>query len=1187
MEILGFKSFADKTVIDFEPGITAVVGPNGSGKSNITEALRWVLGEQSAKNLRGGKMFDIIFAGSNSRKALNVAEVTIVLDNEDGYLPLDFQEVSLTRRLLRAGESDIYINKKTCRLKDIVDLLMDSGLGKESFSIISQGKVEAIFQSKPEERRGIFEEAAGILKYKTRKRQAEQKLVDTEENLSRLQDIIYELEEQLTPLAKQKKTAEEFISLREQLTQVDISLTVYQIQENKELWESNKEFLKQAKDTLNLKQDEVVKLESKLQMLRDKRNLLDTELETINKDLLTIIKEEKSAEGKCNLLLERSLNSEKNAEDLRQSITDTEKELTQAKRNVEEVAEELAKKNQQVKCLEEELLEVSELVSSLSLSVKEQLDQLRSKYLIAHEEEIQTKSKLEHLEIKYAQETEKNQQTIERFKALNQQIEAEKQKLAKEKKEFSLIQNELQSQLNEYAKQAEEIKNAEENIHTSESKWQQMLSVLQTKQARFKSLCEIEESYQGYFHGVKAILQQRESLEGIVGTIAELLTLKPSYHLAVETALGQMMQNIVVEDEESGRRAVQFLKKKRVGRATFLPLTTIRARLINENHRRVLEGFPGFIGIVSELVECSAKVKPIIQNILGKTLLAKDLKSANDLARKMNFQYRVVSLEGDVMNAGGSMTGGANKHGSRSPLFAGKQELQALTKEIAVLEKECQMLEAAFNAAKDQAQTSQAQLENLRETGEKIRIQKNNQQHLLQNIQTQLEHLQKERGKLKEEAQDVEEFLQRYQEQKLKLTQKIQEADEAAQEMQKHMQQVEEKKETQESKRVQAQAKEQEKKEALAVISEQIRSLEKTLQEKSERVSVLSNSLTEFSTNLENLSKTSSEQTIDQEMLTTRLAELVEKREFLANSEKEKRKARSEIVEQLARDEIIFADQNKEVQEIQEKFSAIELVLDRAGNKLDNLLEYLQEEYSKTFEHAMSVSIEIEDIGQAKANVSRLKREMDALGSVNMAAIEQHQQVSKRFAFLQTQQEDLLKAKTSLHETMKEMDEEVKTRFSETFEVIKERFSKTFPSMFGGGKAELILTQPEDLLNTGVEIIAQPPGKKLQSLSLLSGGERALTALALLFAIIEVRPVPFAVLDEVEAALDEANVVRFAQYLSHFEKEMQFIVVTHRKGTMEAANVLYGITMQGSGVSKMVSVRLEDVAEGGKLKAKV
>jgi chromosome segregation protein len=1186
MEILGFKSFANKTIIDFEPGIIAVVGPNGSGKSNIMEALRWVLGEQSAKNLRGGKMFDIIFAGSSSRKALNIAEVTIVLDNEDGYLPLAFQEVSLTRRLLRTGESDFYINKKACRLKDITDLLMDSGLGKESFSIISQGKVEAIFQSKPEDRRGIFEEAAGVLKYKTRKKQAEHKLADTKENLARLQDIIYELEEQLIPLAKQKEVTEKFVDLREQLTQVDISLTVCQVQENKEFWESNKTLLNQAKTDLSFKQDEVSCLENELLALREERNALDTELEKINKELLTITEEEKRAEGQRNLLVERSLNAKKNAQDLQQTIVNTKEKLTQAKRSVENSESALAEKLKKVKCLKNELTNISEVVNSLSLSVKEQLNQLRSDYLIAHEEEIQTQSKLEHLEVKYAQETEKNQQTVEQFKALDQKLETKTQKLENAKNEFSLIQSQLQNQLQEYAEQVEKLKAAKESVRSSENKCQQCLSVLQTKQARFKSLKDIEESYQGYFHGVKAVLQQRKRLGGIIGTVAELITVESAYHLAVETALGQAMQNIVVENEESARVAVQFLKQKRVGRATFLPLTTIKARLINENHRRLLEESSGFIGIASELVECSAKVKPIIQNILGKTLLAKDLKSANDLACKMHFQYRVVSLEGDVMNAGGSMTGGANKHGNRSFLFAGKQDLQALAKEITNLEKELQNLEIAFNTAQEQVQNAKVKLEDLRNTGEKIKIKENNQQHLVQSVQMQLKHLQKERKQLEEEACDGV-FLRNYQEQKAQLIQKIHDAKNSARKMQKQIQQVEENKEEQEVKRSHMQAQEQEKKEALAVISEQIRTLEQNLQEQKEQVASLAKHLTKSFADLEALTQTSNEQTVDQETLTRHLAELVKKRESLAHSEEIKRQTRLEIVEQLAKKEIVFADQNKEVQKVQEKVASVELVVDRAGNKLDSLLDYLQEEYGETFEHAKLISVKIEDIGQAKANVSRLKREIDALGSVNMAAIEQHQQVNERFSFLLTQQDDLQKAKASLHETMTEMDEEVKTRFLEMFEVIKEKFSKTFSSMFGGGKAELILTKAEDLLQTGIEIVAQPPGKKLQSLSLLSGGERALTALALLFAIIEVRPVPFAVLDEVEAALDEANVVRFAQYLSHFEKETQFIVLTHRKGTMESANVLYGVTMQGSGVSKIVCVRLEEVADGGKLKVKV
>jgi chromosome segregation protein len=1185
MEILGFKSFAEKTVINFEPGITAVVGPNGSGKSNITDALHWVLGEQSAKNLRGGKMFDVIFSGSSKKKSLNVAEVTVILDNSDSYLPLSFQEISLTRRLTRSGDSDFFINKKLCRLKDITDLLLDSGLGKESFSIISQGKVEVIFQSKPEERRAIFEEAAGVLKYKTRKRQAEQKLVETEDNLSRLKDIIHELEEQLPPLLKQKENAVQFIKLRGEFTKIDISLTVSQIREKKEIWETNKSLLLQATITLQQKKESIKELESELQNLRLKRNDFDESLEVVGKELLDITEAEKECEGENNLWQERYANFQKNAEELKESMVAIKAEEKQIFENLKKVKEELFSKQEEASKLEEELAELNGKIAFFSGSSKEKLEELRIAYLSAHEIEIQAQSDLEHLEAQYLQKARSHKKNLVYFEELNQKIEKKRHTLKVTEQEYVKIQKNLQAQLKEYSEMKEQEQLFKEKLHVLEIDRQLMLNLLQEKKAKMLSLREIEESYQGYFHGVRAVLQQKKILGGIVGSVAELLSVNSKYRLAIETVLGQAAQQIVVEDEESARRGVQFLKEKCVGRATFLPLTTIRSRKISEDHRKKLEKISDFLGVGSELIQCSSKVQSIMENLLGNTLLAKNLASANTIARKMNFRYRVVSLKGDVMNAGGSMTGGFSKKGNRTSLFANDAQLQDLGNEIFKLEKQLQDLEEKQTFANEKISKFEKGLEDLRVSGEKSRMAQNNQEHFVQNEQADLLRLQQEKEALEEQQQVLGEFLCHYEEKKNFLAQQIQEAKmEVARTNQERLL-VEKSAGVQDEKKSEIQACEQKKKERFAVISEQIRSSSHFLEEEKEKNKLLSERYVMFSGKLTSLQDKMNEQKENQAALSEKLSDLISRRKKLIDLEEEKRFIRMEMVANISKQEEQFAFKNREIQREQQKVSELELIVDRLNNQLDSLLNYLQEEYQETFENACLKSIEIEDIGQAEAKVSRLKREIDLLGVINLAAIEQYDQVSERFSFLEEQQKDLLEAKDSLYRTMSEMDKEVQTRFLEMFEDIREKFSQTFPKMFGGGRAELILTDPENLLLAGVEIIAQPPGKKLQNLSLLSGGERALTALALLFAIIEVRPVPFAVLDEVEAALDEANVGCFANYLSQFEKDTQFIVVTHRRGTMEAAKYLYGVTMQGSGVSKIVSVRLEEVTEDGKIGA--
>lgn len=1186
IEIAGFKSFADRTKIEFEEGVTAVIGPNGSGKSNITEAIRWVLGEQSAKSLRGGKMPDIIFAGSESRKQLNIAEVTVVLDNTDNYLPLGFSEVSVTRRYRRTGESDFFINKKACRLKDIQDLFMDSGLGKESFSIISQGKVEAIFASKPEDRRGIFEEAAGVLKYKQRKRKAEQKLFETEDNLSRVQDIIYELEDQLTPLAAQSEAAKEFLALKKELTATDVSLTVAKIKQTRDSWESAKTDFEELSKTVEEKSRFIQQTEQQLGTLREKRGSLDEQLETGQQQLLHLSEALKQTEGQKALLSERSKNTQKTSAEYRETLNEQRKKKADTQANLQEVQTQQAVKQTEKIALEEKIQQLINEAEKYKKSPKELLEDLRGTYVELMQESANVSNELKYLERQYTQETAKNQQSVTRFEALRDQLEELTEQQSAAQTKTKTLEAQLTEEQENYRRLAEEKNVAQQQLQKEQQLMYDMMSQVQQARARQKSLQEIQENYSGFYQGVRSVLQHKEQLSGIVGAVAELIEVPEKYTLAIETALGASAQHIIVENEKDARQGITFLKKQRSGRGTFLPLTTIKPRSLGAHHYQAIKDVDGFLGIASELVSFSENVAPVMQNLLGAIVIARDLDSANLLARQLRYQVRIVSLDGDVMNAGGSMTGGATKQGNRGNLFNQGHELAEWTKRYEEINQALQAKEAFVRDLQAKIADQTESLETLRTQGEQTRLAFQEAQSSEERVAAELTRLQKEQSLFSYEAKELESFLNDYQVQKETLEFKQVELKTQQDKINQEIQQLNEESDQLEEKRAGINTELSRLQADYAVLDERLLYLERQALGFEEQINELTNQIVNLENQLLALSSDSSDHEESEESLTQRLTELATAREQLQVQLAVWKEMRQSLQQQVDQADSELTEANREQKQLLARQSQANVQKNRYELKLDNALAYLQEEYSLTFEGAEAQADPEIDQQVAQTEVSRLKQAIEKLGPVNLNAIEQYQQVEERYDFLTTQRDDLLSAKEQLFETMDEMDDEVKTRFFTTFQAIREKFNVVFPNMFGGGRAELVLTDPDDLLNTGIEIEAQPPGKKLQSLSLLSGGERALTAIALLFSIIQVRPVPFCVLDEVEAALDEANVARFGRYLSAFQNDTQFIVVTHRKGTMEAADVLYGVTMQESGVSKIISVRLEEVKEDGKFQVK-
>ena len=1179
IEIAGFKSFADKTVIDFENSVTAVVGPNGSGKSNITEAIRWVLGEQSAKSLRGGKMPDIIFAGSDTRKQLNIAEVTVILDNSDHYLPLEYNEISVTRRYRRTGESEFFINKQSCRLKDIQELFLDSGLGKESFSIISQGKVEAIFSSKPEDRRGIFEEAAGVLKYKQRKKKAEQKLFETEDNLSRVQDIIHELEEQLTPLAAQSEAAKEFLRLKETLTQTDVSLMVAEIKTAKKDWDNKQAQLAKFNLELGKLSESIQEQESILAKQRKENAQADRLIEKNQQVLLDLSEKLKQTEGQKDVLQERTKHTQKSSQEYQTSLAEAQKKVKHFEKLQESLMKAAAEKETEIQKAEANLIKTQQELEKYQKSTKELLAELRDQYVDLMQEQAAVGNELKYLERQYIQETAKSKQTL----AKQSEVEASVDRLILQKEELTQKQAQLKSSLTETKEKLEMIqqngKKFQEALAKEQPKMYQLMNQVQQLRARKKSLQEIQENYFGFYQGVRLVLQHKQQLSGIVGAVAELIDVPADF----ETALGGAAQHVIVENEKDARQAITYLKQQRGGRATFLPLTTIKPRQLPAHILTQAAAVEGFIGIASEQVSYPDQIQTVVQNLLGTILLAKDLTSANAIAQTIRYQYRVVSLEGDVMNAGGSMTGGANKRGNQGSLFVQNQELKQLTSEFEEADKQLQAQEKKVQELQQETARLAEEQEVLRTRGEQLRFEEQEATNQLQNIINELERFEKEKQISTFETRELQQFIEDYEKQTNELKDKQTDLESQRQKIDEEIKSLSQESDQMEARRAQVQSQKAQEQADLAVLKEQFNHLQIQLRGARVQKAEATERQEAIEKQLATLTADFSDHEVTEESLEKQINELSAQRETLKAElakAKEQRDRRQKEIDKL---EAVLAERNREQKARLSEQSKLEVQKDRAEMILDNHLTYLQSEYQLTFEKASQDYQETTDIEDSRTKVSSLKEQIEKLGPVNLNSIEQYEQVSERHTFLATQRDDLLAAKNQLFETMDEMDDEVRTRFKEVFEAIRQEFKIVFPNMFGGGKAELVLTEPTDLLKTGIEIEVQPPGKKLQSLSLLSGGERALTAIALLFSIIRVCPVPFCILDEVEAALDEANVKRFGRYLSDFQDDTQFIVVTHRKGTMVAADVLYGVTMQESGVSKIVSVRMEDINEEAKI----
>ena len=1169
IEMQGFKSFADKTKVVFDRGVTAVVGPNGSGKSNITESLRWALGESSAKSLRGGKMPDVIFAGTENRNPLNFASVVVTLDNSSGFIVNKNKEIKVERHIYRSGDSEYLIDGQKVRLRDIHDLFMDTGLGRDSFSIISQGRVEAIFNSKPEERRAIFEEAAGVLKYKTRKKETESKLAQAQGNLDRLDDIIYELDNQVKPLEKQAQTAKKFLELDGQRKELYLDVLVAQLSLGKEKLSEKEAELESVKTELTSYYKQRSELEQENQSLKEKRHRLSVQLDREQAVLLDVTKLISDLERKIEVHKLESSQNESSRQEAQARLENLLTRREQLEEQIEQKQGVLEQLENSLSSLKEDIAAVDREISYFSEDPDQVLDHLREQYVALMQEEAEASNRLTKIQQDIANQISLSESKSEDLARLQTEKQTAQEELDKSRKSLEEADHELRQLLERYQTKKSELDQVQATYQSEQGRLFDLLDQLKGKQARQSSLEAILKNHSNFYAGVKAVLQEAPSLGGIIGAVSEQLTFDTRYQTALEIALGGASQNVIVEDEATAKRAIAFLKEKRQGRATFLPLTTIKPRQLSGQQISLLESSDGFLGLASDLVTYQPNLDVIFQNLLGTIAIFDTIDHANKAARATKFQVRMVTMDGAEIRPGGAFAGGSNRNNSTTFI---KPELDALLGEIAELSSQLQEQESLVAAKKTSLDLTREALETIKAEGEEARLNQQSARIHQEQAENRLAQLSVQYDlqmsqvsptiltELDEEATKEAANVQALNEKKIALEQQINQVRDNRDSIQESLQKLQ----TQKGQLtlVQAEATSQLRFEQIDMrrLQEEKATTEKDIAILEDLINQKVVALEDTTIELleEQLQAASDKQSQTNQILIRLKFELEDIDGQFEDLEERLQQARTK------NDDLI------------RKQAKLEADCEQAGDTLRTLLGNLTEHFKLSFEAAQSQAKAVENLASAEQNLKNLERAIRALGPVNLDAIEQYDEVNNRLTFLNEQRTDILSARDLLLDTIHEMDDEVKERFKVTFEAIRESFKQTFKQMFGGGSADLILTE-NDILTAGVEISVQPPGKKIQSLNLMSGGEKALSALALLFSIIRVKTIPFVILDEVEAALDEANVKRFGDYLNRFDKESQFIVVTHRKGTMAAADAIYGVTMQESGVSKIVSVKLKDM----------
>ena len=1173
IEVNGFKSFANRMTFKFNEGITAIVGPNGSGKSNIGDAVRWVLGEQSAQKLRGSKMEDVIFAGTELRKPQSFAYVAITLDNSDHSLPVDFTEVTVARRVYRSGESEYLINGTVTRLKDVARLFFDTGIGKEGYSIIGQGQIEKILSGKPDDRRDLFDEAAGIVKYKKNKMATEKALEQEHNNLNRVNDILGGLEERVGPLEKQSEKAKQYLKLKDEQKRLDINLFNVEVDTIEEKIEQNQEKLdvteadqKRLQEEFDHTKEEYERLETELEELSEK-------MQALTDDSHRISLENEHAEGEIRVLQEK-ITAAKNSEQellLQLERLDTEirrleeeKAKTDANRN--SLSGELKEKKETVRALEKELQESEDKRQDITARINEAkgaiIDYMNLggtvKEKVARYDTMLENINLRRTELrqKYLSEKSEEQKALEEQKVLSEQEKTVSDNLSDNQKKLDRLEADLRAKTDRSGTVRSEMNRYSQDIIRLKS--------------RHESLRNLTERYEGYGVSIKKVMEQKEKNPKIIGVVADIIEVESSYETAIETALGGSIQNIVTEDEETAKRMIAFLREGKLGRATFLPISSVTGRgSVNPDALRE----KGVIGIASELVKTDPKYKGVIDSLLGRTIVAENIDAAIAIARKYKQSLRLVTPQGELINPGGAMTGGAFRNNSN--LLGRKRELDELSEQIAETTKKYSELKKEDAELSMQRESLKEQRNQYQAVIQKLTIEKNSVSINLKQTETKLSALEGSFTSIKKENDELDTQVERIDTNKAELFDTEKQQKEAIQQHEEAIARLEKEGEAADTEHRRFEEQLAEAQLSLGTVTQRdefyqndIRRLQADIQRQEDEKALILSRSGERVKEAEELAKTINDTKDRIEKNQNSLKEIAEKqKEYQKQKEKINQTHKSFFAkrEQLSDD---IAGLDKEAFKLRS-------ILEKLEESKDSLSAYMWEEYELTYSETEKIREDVEQSpAEMKKEIAAVKQKIKALGEVNVSAIEEYKEVFERYTFLKSQHDDIIKAEENLRGVIADLDQAMKETFSKKFGEIRAMFSKVFKELFGGGKADLELVDEEDLLETGIVINAQPPGKKLQNMMQLSGGEKSLTAIALLFAIQSLKPSPFCLLDEIEAALDDSNVTRFAKYLKKLTKDTQFIVITHRKGTMECADILYGITMQEKGVSTLVSVNL-------------
>ena len=1176
LEMQGFKSFADKTVLEFMPGITAVIGPNGSGKSNISDSIRWILGEQSMKSLRGTKTQDIIFAGTQSRKSLGFAEASLVFDNTDGTLPIEYSEVTVTRKIYRSGETGYYINKAPCRLKDVVELFMDTGIGRDGYSIIGQGKIDEILSNKSEDRRHIFEEAAGIVKYRSRKEETEKKLEQTKLNLLRINDILTEIEGNLEPLQMQADKAKKYLNLKEELKNIEVGLFIYNIEKYRQALEELTSDEEIMNSTLNQEEGKLEKIKILKEELKDRIDEITLQIENMQNIGFESQKEIEKLNSNINLAEAKIKNNIENTELYQKEIKELEEKIENLKQDIEQkqnkkdnLKQNKEKFENELKAKEEELKKLTEKLSSKEIEIEAKKKQVE-----------------ENIDKKYELQTEISTQTAnidnieKRQKQIKQEIDANILNLDRTRMKREDIAKgfyQIENNRNKVLKSIENIDSQKQEIDKKIKEFDLKIinntNDMRMKQSRYNFLVETEKEKEGYIKSVKSLLIDCEKIKelgkGMHGVLANIISVPSEYETAIEMCLGASLQNIVTDTEEDAKKLVEHLRKKNLGRASFLPITSVKGKKLDSIKGKKI----GVVGVASDLVKFDKKYEQIIFSLLGRTVVVDNMQNAINLAKENNYSFRIITIEGDVINPSGAITGGSVAKKTVN-ILGRSREIEVLEKELKGLRNKISKLEEDKEKYVDSSENIIEEVQSLEKQLQEIDITYATEKQRIISIDENIEQIQNRIDKLKEEVEKTEKSKNETLASKQKNKECIEKMSKQNEEDQKIIDEF-------------SNANKESQKYIddlnlditnLKISVSSFNESEVSIQEMTEMI------MKEIETHTKNKNNKSLQiknAILENDKLKIEIEntkqEIEKVKSKVSNSGEnidKMKKERIEKNEKLSKKEEEQTEQFKRIEELKAQITKIEVKKTKTEEDITDVINKMWEEYELTPNNAGEYQ-KPENVAVTQRRVNVLRTDIKELGSVNVDSIEEYKKLKDRYDFMCEQRLDLEDTMSKLRKVIQDMTETMKQQFKEKFEIINKNFGEVFKELFGGGMAEVTLTDEENILECGINITVQPPGKKLQNMTLLSGGEKAFTAIALLFAILKINPAPFCVLDEIEAALDDVNVYRYAEYLKKFAKETQFLVITHRKGTMEAADTVYGVTMEEKGISKLLSMKLK------------